>query len=245
MTSLNMRFAKQQGLSLIELMIAMLLGLVLMTGVINIFLSSSQTYRLQDALFRVQETSRFALEIMKTDLRSSGFDDFLGTYGVLKNLNQRSVFGVEQGLPSTPEIAANSVNGRVSDVMLVDGSETPAGLAVYYVAPDAAANGQLALFRNNAAIAENVEGLNIQYGVDTDSDRFPNRFADATAITAAEWSSGGIVAVKLDLLLAAGEPGLVSDPPAALPAPFNGVNISDGRLYRMFSTTVALRNKVP
>ncbi len=67
----------EQGFSLIELMIAMLLGLILIAGVINLFLASSQTYRLQEAMFRVQESGRFALDVMLRDLRDAGFQNLL------------------------------------------------------------------------------------------------------------------------------------------------------------------------
>ena len=45
-------------------MVALVLGLVLMGAVVNSFLSSSQTYRVQEALSRSQESARFALEII-------------------------------------------------------------------------------------------------------------------------------------------------------------------------------------
>ena len=67
----------QQGFSLVELMIAMLLGLLLLVGVVNLFLGSSQTYRLQEALFRVQESGRFALDIIQRDLLNAGFQNVI------------------------------------------------------------------------------------------------------------------------------------------------------------------------
>lgn len=65
----------QAGFSLIELMVALVLGLVLMGAVVNSFLSSSQTYRVQEALSRSQESARFALEIIGQELRMAGFDN--------------------------------------------------------------------------------------------------------------------------------------------------------------------------
>lgn len=64
---------RQQGFTLVELMIAMVLGLFLVGGVLSVFLSNSQTYRTNEALSRVQENGRFALEFLASDLRHAGF----------------------------------------------------------------------------------------------------------------------------------------------------------------------------
>jgi len=69
----NIRHPRQQGLTLVELMIAMVIGLILIAGVIQIFLSSQQAYRTQESMSRIQESGRFALEILARDIRQSGF----------------------------------------------------------------------------------------------------------------------------------------------------------------------------
>lgn len=66
-------FVKQRGLSLVELMIAMALGIVLISGVIGIFLASQQTYRVNLALSEIQENSRAAFQLMARDIRNAGF----------------------------------------------------------------------------------------------------------------------------------------------------------------------------
>lgn len=67
------RFAPQKGLSLIELLIAMALSLLLIAGVLQIFLSSKQTYVTTSALSRVQENGRFASEFLAFDIRNIGY----------------------------------------------------------------------------------------------------------------------------------------------------------------------------
>lgn len=62
----------QAGLSLIELMIAMVLGLVVLAGGIGVFLSNQQTQRLSENLARMQDSARYAFEIMSRDLRGAG-----------------------------------------------------------------------------------------------------------------------------------------------------------------------------
>lgn len=68
------RNAKSQcGLTLIEMMIAMLIGVFLMAGAVQIFSSAKQAYQLQENLSRLQENGRFAMDILTKDIRMSGF----------------------------------------------------------------------------------------------------------------------------------------------------------------------------
>ena len=64
---------KQYGLTLVELMISMALGLALTAGAITIFQQNKQTYNFQESISRVQESARFAMNIIARDIRSSGF----------------------------------------------------------------------------------------------------------------------------------------------------------------------------
>jgi len=64
----------QKGISLVELMIAMILGLVLMAGIIEIFISSKQMYRVQDARARLQENGRFAMQLLTNKIRVADYN---------------------------------------------------------------------------------------------------------------------------------------------------------------------------
>lgn len=61
------------GFSLVELMVAITLSLLLLTGVVAIFSSSRVSFESNDQLSRIQETGRFALEVMARHVRSAGF----------------------------------------------------------------------------------------------------------------------------------------------------------------------------
>lgn len=67
------RFSSQAGLSLVELMVALVLGLLLSAGVITIFISAKQDYQVQDAVSQVQENGRFSLEFLSNDIRMAGY----------------------------------------------------------------------------------------------------------------------------------------------------------------------------
>lgn len=60
---------KQRGLSLVELMISITLGLMLMAGVVQMFVSTKSAQLSQQGLTRIQETGRMAMEFIGRDLR--------------------------------------------------------------------------------------------------------------------------------------------------------------------------------
>ncbi len=60
------------GLSLIEMMVALVIGMIVMLGVIQIFSASQTASRLSEGASRVQENARFALEFLERDLRMAG-----------------------------------------------------------------------------------------------------------------------------------------------------------------------------
>lgn len=64
---------RQNGLSLVELMIAITLSLLLIAAVLQIVLGSKQTYSTGSALSRVQENGRFALGFLTEDIRNAGY----------------------------------------------------------------------------------------------------------------------------------------------------------------------------
>ncbi|MCW9058775.1 MAG: PilW family protein [Gammaproteobacteria bacterium] len=75
---------RQQGLSLVELMVAMVLGLILSAGIIQLFVGSKQTYRFHDAMSRVQENARFAIDALSYDIRMAGD---MGCSSYVQNIN--------------------------------------------------------------------------------------------------------------------------------------------------------------
>jgi type IV pilus assembly protein PilW len=64
---------KEKGVGIVEIMVALVIGLVLMAGVIQIFLSSKQTNTAAEDMARMQENMRFAAELITNDIRMAGF----------------------------------------------------------------------------------------------------------------------------------------------------------------------------
>jgi len=64
---------QQTGLTLIEILVAMVISLILMAGVLQIFQANKQSFRVQESLSLIQENGRTAMRILSEDLRMAGF----------------------------------------------------------------------------------------------------------------------------------------------------------------------------
>ena len=72
--SLSVRVPRSQsGLTLIELLISVAIGLVALSGLLVVYLGSRAAYVSGDSLARVQESGRFAVEFIAQDARMTGF----------------------------------------------------------------------------------------------------------------------------------------------------------------------------
>jgi type IV pilus assembly protein PilW len=64
---------KQKGFTLVELMIAIVLGLLLMAGAVSIFMSTKQGYRLESGLSLMQATGRGTMDLLAREVMMAGF----------------------------------------------------------------------------------------------------------------------------------------------------------------------------
>jgi len=63
----------QQGLSLVEVMIALLLGLFVIGGVVFVFAGTKRSFSETDQQTRMADNGRFALQLLDSELRLAGF----------------------------------------------------------------------------------------------------------------------------------------------------------------------------
>ena len=78
------RSRQQRGFTLIELMVAMVLGLLVAAGIVTVFASTSSSNKAQTQLARLQEEGRFAITRLSTDLRMANGQYCTNTGGVAK-----------------------------------------------------------------------------------------------------------------------------------------------------------------
>lgn len=86
---------KNRGLSLIELLVSMVLGLTLATGVVQIYAGSNTTERDREARQRIQENGRFATNFLSQQVRMAGY------LGCLSSIEGTSVNSILDSPPAT------------------------------------------------------------------------------------------------------------------------------------------------
>ena len=64
---------RNSGFSLIELLLALALGLVITAGIVQLFVGNNQTYRVLQGQARLQEGARYALEFISESARAAGY----------------------------------------------------------------------------------------------------------------------------------------------------------------------------
>ena len=82
----------QQGISMVEILVALVISLFLLGGIVQVYLANKSTYAFTDSISRIQENGRFSMDIMAQELRMAGFfgcaifdpDD---TENIVNNLN--------------------------------------------------------------------------------------------------------------------------------------------------------------
>ena len=82
---------KQQGLSLVELLVALAISSTLLLGMSSIYLDSRKTDKLGTALSRIQETGRFAIDFLAKDLRMAGYSGCMDPESITLEVNALNV----------------------------------------------------------------------------------------------------------------------------------------------------------
>jgi type IV pilus assembly protein PilW len=105
------------GRSLLELLIAMAVGLVVMGAALAIFSATSSSSRVSESESRLNENATIALGILQQHIRLAGYSSIAGstTYTIRKNYNDAGVRGCEGGFTSeTATFAALTCNNTTA-----------------------------------------------------------------------------------------------------------------------------------
>ncbi len=219
---------KQQGMTLIEIMVALILGLFLIAGVLQIFLGAKQSNRMLDNLSRMQENGRFAMDFISRDIREAGFEICITRQiaGALAGINNDTTGGndIKDGTDTITVIKSNAACASPQNLTT----------AAYTISDTSA------LDKNGNELIEGIENMQISYGEDTDSDSTPDYYVDANNVVNME----SVVSVRINLLAVSLDDNLSTAP---VKYQFNGgeTTPSDRKLRREFSSTIAVRNRLP
>ncbi len=207
----------QKGLSLLELLVALMLGIFILATLIGLFVNSKISYRLNENLARLQENARFAVSFMSRDIRMTDYK----ACATSDRRDDAIAGGNDTGL-----------NG--SDTVTILWQSNDCGVATAIVTTtysiQTGSSGGPSLFRNDGAVdqelVEGIENLQILYGEDTDGDLVADYYVDAASVA----DMAQAISVRLRVVARTLETNLTTD---------------GGRITRDFISTVTLRNRLP
>jgi len=228
---------RQQGLTLVELMISITLGLLVLAAVLQLFVGSKQSYNLQEGMGRMQENGRYAIDFLTREIGMAGFPRSAGGDAfVAGNTNDGTTDSIEVTYESATGCLGNASGGAASNRFFIQGG----GLSCN--------DGT-----TTEGIVEGVENMQVLYGVDSSGDGIANVYVNATAVAAgvvvtgtADWNR--VVSVRVALLVNTGQ--VVSgDNDTTAYALLDAAPVTPatnlGFRRRVFTTTIPIRNQIP
>lgn len=134
--------SRQRGLTMVEIMVAVAVGLLLTAGAIQIFITSKQAYRTTEALSRVQENGRYGLHFLARDIRGASF------YGCAQDVEVNNVVTNGGGaFDFDGEPIEGTEGGAGPDSITLRFAVQNSGIAISQQMPNTAAN----LFLNDSS----------------------------------------------------------------------------------------------
>jgi type IV pilus assembly protein PilW len=238
---------RQDGFSMIELMIALVLGLLVGGMVLQVFVMNNRSIVFQRASIITQDQGRVALDMMTRYIRMAGYQEFDLSRGSLDHGLTGSNSGAADSIAVRYQ-AGNAMSSVLYDCLgnqlsnASSGSESVNEFKLVNQNSDGLYT--LACYNGtgSGAIASNVEQLNILYGVDTGDDLAPNLYVNATSAIASG-SMDSVVAVKVCIIIASGDNMVGGSTPSYTDCEGNSVTPTDQRIRRKASTTITLRNR--
>lgn len=209
--------ARQTGLSLIEMMVALLIASLLMLALVVVFLSGRSSFLTQEQMARMQENGRFAFKLLTRDLQNAGHRREVWDVPSLGFAFTANTVDGGGTAPDTVELQFESdrdcegnYNSNTVNVPLPGGGTatrprydqklvnfTVTGDTLVYSCSYGPANGTLVTQINNASVADGIENLQIQYGEDQTGNTSVNQWVDA-----GDWTNAfDVVAVRVALMV--------------------------------------------
>src|SRR4030042_2910765 len=156
----KMKRLNRKGVTLIELLVALVICGMVAAGIYQVFIAQSKAYTVQDQVTEVQQSVRSAMEILLRDLRMAGYDsdNILSTITInspIANLRDNAI----------------TVNYEYYDKTLAQYQKHT--VAYWRDGGSSSLIRQLTVDnggRPQETLLDNVENLNFRYGVDVNED---------------------------------------------------------------------------
>lgn len=241
---------RQSGYTVVELLIAGTLGLVLLAGVGQLFVGSSQTFRMQRQLADVQDAGRFAIGFLRDEIERAGWRDDTNTPMDMAFLLAPSVNTPADMCPGN--VCTLDGGADVSDAFTVRyeadadcvGNAVASGIVENRFLVGGADNRQLLCFGNGGAVAQplidDVDAMQVLYGFDSDGDGVANSYFNFSTVPADQ--IGNVVSVRVALLIAGEENRSIPKTPRTYQVGDRLYQFDDQTPRRVFSITAMVRN---
>jgi len=218
---------RESGISLIELMIALVLGLIVVSAVFNVFIGSSRSSTFSDGLRSLQENGRHGISVLQRGFRKAGYHPNGPIEAFLVGQSSDSAIAVQS-------FAATDCNG--------ESTAANDGIAVNTYTFDGA-NNQITCTGSSASptampLVDAVDGFQILYGVDSNMDGSVDSYNTYDASV----SSFDVKSLRMAILVNSVEPirtRAISETHALLT---QEIATNDRIARNVFTTTVLLRN---
>ncbi len=166
-----MKSEKNNGFTLVELMVGMVLGLILIAAVVTVYLSSSKTNRTSQGVLNANSNIQFAIDLLKDDFARAGWANNTSLAYSLSSPLSSDYVNFDGGAGSdTIKIQYESCDNSDSDnKCLTSGIDSTDcnGVAVSggdIITNVYSVNANKELICNNQVLISNVESFQVLYG---------------------------------------------------------------------------------
>ncbi len=233
--SMQGRAAKrnQQGLSLVELMISLVLGLIVVSGLFNMYLGSTRSSQFSNGLQQMQENGRYGVSTLQRGFRLAGYSagELVEPFDIAASNDNTVVVRMRLGYDcnggSTAATGGIAVNTYTLDTSPADDLKS-----------------QLVCTGNSAGAAPmplvvGVDEFRVLYGISTDDDGIPERYIPYEAGI----NPRQVVSLRFALLVNSGSPIRTRDVKSKYTVLDKEISVTDRVARSVFTSTVKLRNR--
>ncbi len=159
----------QKGVTLIELLVALVIASFIMAGVYKVVISQGKAYNIQEQVVEVQQGIRIAMEQMVSDIRMAGYD------------NDSSTSKILIGPPVTPGSTQVSISYEYDNTTEHTVTYKLDGGQLVKQVTDTKDTG--ISNTSEEILLEGVDGLSFNYGLDTNNDGVVDSWVTAGGVT--------------------------------------------------------------
>ena len=181
----------QRGAGLVEMMVAVVIGMVLLLGLGTILFSMNQTYRLRQNMSAAQNNQRNAMTFLSAMIQNAGYNP--SPLAVAAITTPLTGTGSGSGVPGTDTLTVSFIPASgVSEFQGCTNNLIPNKTYTDTFSVNAATRTLECIERDipltvtvNIPLITGIQGMNVLYGVDTTASGSVTQYLPATSVTAA------------------------------------------------------------